>query len=136
MSTYYYANGSVKAEELQAKGLTFGKLEYNTDKSSKDVVLTLEQIIGEGYGYVTDGSNWVWIDVDSNTGAIMGYKRYGANDVSMVSDLVPGVSEHAFSEDIFPQFLEGLDDDAFDRANELAFDEMIANFDQYVDTNE
>jgi hypothetical protein len=89
MSTYYTHIGGTYIQEVV--DVTKWKI------GNKDETISIDQSIDQRSFYITNGRDYVWVDVDT-TGMIQGFTRYGANDPSFMIDLIGEcISEYELS---------------------------------------
>lgn len=92
MSTYYRHFGGTNIREIIEK--------TNWKVGNQNEIIDLNKAIEEQYFYLTNGKDYLWVDINKE-GEIISFTSYAGNDADFLFDLIGyTVTEHDYQEGI------------------------------------
>ena len=114
MSTYYKHFGGTDIREVIEK--------TNWEVGNQIGIIDLNRAIEEQYFYITNGKDYLWLDINKE-GEIISFTRYGGNDADFLIDLIGyTISEYDYQFGVMNVY----EDDEFEEwlKNNTYFDEL------------
>lgn len=110
MSTYYRHFGETTIREVIEK--------TNWKVGNQNDIIDLNKAIEEQYFYITNGKDYLWVDINQE-GEIISFTSYGGNDADFLIDLIGyTVSEYDYQEGVMyyyenDEFKDWLEDNTY-----------------------